>query len=70
MAESASWTLRLTIQFDREYIKGMHPSLGLRTPTSITAMAEKWGFRMVKQEQMPKGNLWIVWEAAPVTAVM
>lgn len=50
-------------QFDAEYIKGMHPSLGLRTPCSITAMAERWGFREVVRRDMPKGNLWMVWEA-------
>jgi hypothetical protein len=52
-------------QFDAGYIKGMHPSLGLRTPVSITAMAEKWGFREVSRADMPKGNLWIVWRTVP-----
>lgn len=44
----------------------MHPSLGLRTPKSITAMAEKWGFREVERKDMPKGNLWIVWKAEEI----
>ena len=44
----------------------MHPSLGLRTPKSITAMAETWGFREVERKDMPKGNLWIVWKVEEV----
>lgn len=50
-------------KFDAEYIKGVHPSLGLRTPKSISEMAARWGFKEVSRDEMPKGNLWIVWRA-------
>lgn len=50
-------------KFDAEYIKGVHPSLGLRTPKSIVEMAERWGWRQESRTTMPKGNLWFVFRA-------
>ncbi|KLT39202.1 hypothetical protein CC85DRAFT_305223 [Cutaneotrichosporon oleaginosum] len=50
-------------KFDAEYIKGVHPSLGLRTPKSLRAMAEKWGWREESQSVVAKGNLFIVFRA-------
>ncbi|KAL1409534.1 hypothetical protein Q8F55_003518 [Vanrija albida] len=50
-------------KFDAEHIKATHPSLGLRTPQSVTALANKWGFDEVVRADMPKGNLWLVWQA-------
>ncbi|TXT04253.1 hypothetical protein VHUM_04251 [Vanrija humicola] len=54
-------------KFDAEHIKGTHPSLGLRTPRSVSALAAKWGFDEVLRADMPKGNLWLVWRARPST---
>lgn len=36
-------------------------SLGLRTVKSITEMAEKWGFVEESREELPKGNMFVVW---------
>lgn len=56
-----------TPQFDAEHIKATHPSLGLRTPHSVTALANKWGFDEILRADMPKGNLWLVWQACTRT---
>ncbi|OCF34672.1 hypothetical protein I316_03715 [Kwoniella heveanensis BCC8398] len=48
-------------KFDKEYIKAEHPSLGLRTIRSISAVARRWGFKEEKRVDMPKGNVLVVW---------
>lgn len=55
------WKLT-TGQFDRTYIKAKDDRLGLRSVASITAFAERWGFREVERKEMPKGNMWVVWQ--------
>jgi hypothetical protein len=49
-------------QFDKSYIKAKDPSLGLRTVGSITEYARKWSFEEVERNEMPKGNMWVVWK--------
>lgn len=48
-------------QFDAEHLKARHPSLGLRSISSISEMAERWGFVEESRKEMPKGNMWVVW---------
>lgn len=51
------------MQFDKGYIRAKHPSLGLRTISSIDSFAEKWGYAKGQRTEMPKGNTWVVWRA-------
>lgn len=50
-------------EFDKGYIRAKHPSLGLRTISSIDSFAEKWGYAKGQRTEMPKGNTWVVWRA-------
>lgn len=50
-------------QFDKDYIRAKHPTLGLRTISSIDEMARRWGYGEGERTGMPKGNTWIVWRA-------
>lgn len=50
-------------QFDKDYIRAKHPTLGLRTISSIDEMARRWGYGEGERTGMPKGNTCIVWRA-------
>ncbi|EIW69052.1 hypothetical protein TREMEDRAFT_62780 [Tremella mesenterica DSM 1558] len=50
-------------KFDRTHLKSQHPSLGLRSITSIDTLARKWGFGPSERREMPSGNTWVVWRA-------
>ncbi|BEJ05422.1 hypothetical protein CcaverHIS641_0212390 [Cutaneotrichosporon cavernicola] len=50
-------------KFDAEWIKAVHPSLGLRSPKDLREMVEKWGWREESQSIVAKGNLFIVFRA-------
>lgn len=64
LADDGTYESPADEEFDRAHIRAKDGRLGLRSVPSITAFAQRWGFREVERKEMPKGNMWVVWQRA------